>query len=1043
MRTAFKAFFPVFLAVIIFSSCPSSGQSTAASSRTRPRIVSAIDNSRLTSLRGNTHPMARSEFDRGPVDSHLPMKHLVLALQRSAEQEAALESLITQQSDPDSPNFHRWLTPQEFGQTYGPADADIAQITGWLQAQGFTIENVAAGRGSIEFSGTAGQVTNAFHTEIHNYLVNGVQHIANATDPEIPEALTPVVAGVVALHDFLPAPQVIPGDFVTRDRKTGLVTPLAGRDGAVLPEFVRTTSAGNTKEDITPYDFATIYNLLPLWNAGINGAGQTIAIAGQSDINLADIATFQKTFGLPNNVPTVLHNGSDPGYTDSQLENTLDIEWSGAVAPSANLLLVISSTAYLSAQYVINNRLATIISESYGQCELSLGTTYNASYNSLWQQAAAQGISVFGASGDQGAAGCDNSTIKTENLATQGLQVNGLSSSPYITSVGGTDLFWEESPASTYWNTANAANGSTAIGYIPEIAWNPTCTSDYMIYVQTPGVTPESNCNTLAKSSTQSNIVFINGGSGGVSACTTPNGTKPANCAGGYAKPSWQTGTGVPNDSKRDVPDVSFFAAGGYPGYPGSSYLVCNSATNPCVYSSDASAGLQEVGGTSVSSPIMAGVMALVQQKTGGAQGLANPILYQLAAAQNTTACNSSTVGAGNTCVFYDTTKGNNSMPCSPSTQNCTVTTTGDAVGVLSGYSAGVGYDLATGLGSLNITNFVNAWAALPTSSFTFTIPNHTYGDAPFTIAATSKSPATITYTLVSGPATLSGTRLTITGAGTVKVQASQQAASGYTASFVTATFTVAQLTPVITWNPTSTQTRQGNSVGSGTLDATANVAGSFLYFAAQGSQTATQITASSVLNPGTYTITASFYPTSPNYTVVTANITFTVTSPTLWIGNPSGSISLFNGGTPTAGAALGHGGIGAAIDSAANLWSINASGSSLVQMTKTGAAVNTNITGGGIGAATALAIDGNGVVWVVNGSNSVSAFTNAGAAITPSTGYTGGSISLPNAVVVDNSGSVWITNSGNNTVTEFLGVAAPAAALTTAVTNSTLGVKP
>jgi subtilase family serine protease len=1043
MCTSFKAAFCTFLAAGFLFSASAFGQvSAVAASRPQSRIVAAIDSSRLKVLQDNTHPFAKAEFDRGPVDSHFAMNHLVLALQRSAEQEADLELLITQQSDPSSSNFHHWLTPQQFGQMYGPADADIAKITNWLQSQGFTVENVANGRGTIEFSGTAGQVTSAFHTEIHNYVVEGVQHYANVSDPQIPEALSPVVAGVGALHNFLPQPQVVQGQRVKRNSKTGQVSPATESAERPLPEFVRTTLAGNTKEDITPYDFATIYNVLPLWNAGINGAGQTIAIAGQSDINLADVATFQSSFGLANNPPTIIHNGTDPGYNSSQLENSLDVEWSGAVAPGASITLVVSSTAYNSASYIINNHTATIMSESYGACELSLGSTSNAMYNNLWQQGAAEGISIFGAAGDQGSAGCENSSIRTENPATTGLQVNGLTSSPYITAVGGTDFFWEEGSPSTYWNATAAANGSTALGYIPEIAWNATCTSNYIIFVQ--GSTgAEADCNTLAKSSTQSGLVFINGGSGGMSACTTPNGTKPANCSGGYAKPSWQTGTGVPNDSKRDVPDISFFASAGYQGYPGSAYLVCVSATEPCTYSDSTDVTYQEIGGTSVSSPAMAGIMALVQQKLGQSQGLANPMLYKMAAAESLSGCNASNVGSGNSCVFYDTTLGTNSMPCSASSPNCTVSTSGDSIGVLNGYSAGIGYDQATGLGSINVTNFVNAWASVPGSGLNLVIPNHTYGDAPFTIAATSNSPATITYAVISGPATLSGTKLTITGVGTVKVQALQPATASYLAGGVTAAFTVAQGTPVVTWNPTVTQTRQGNSVGSGVLDATANQGGSFLYYAALGSQANTQINAATVLSPGVYTLTASFHPTSANYSVVTATITFTVTSPQLWFGNPSGSISLFSGGSAITGFALNGGGVVAAIDNAGNIWSINASGNSVAEINKNGAMVNAGYTGGGISSAAALAIDGNGVVWVVNGGNSLSAFSNNGTAISPSTGYTGGNISAPDGVAVDLSGRVWITNAGNNTVTEFLGVAAPTASLTTAVTNSTLGVKP
>lgn len=690
------------------------------------QIVKPIDETRLVRLTGNTHPAARPQFDLGLVDAALPMERMLLVLKRSPQQEAALEEFMEEQYNPNSPNFHHWLHAQEFGEKYGPADSDMVQVTGWLQKWGFRVESVNKGRTLVEFSGTAAQVQQAFHTQIHRYRVKGVEHIANDRDPQIPEALAPVVAGVASLHDFFPKPQSVLGKLVKRDRKTGKITPVEPANPAPLgiaPQFTYTDGSGNTREDITPFDFATIYNELPLWNSGITGSGVLIAISACSDIDLNDVATFRASFGLPSNPPAVIHNGADPGKNGCQIENTLDVEWSGAAAPGASIVMVVSDSTkttagfQLSDAYIVDNEIAPIMSASYGTCELSLGTAGNASFNSIWQQGAAEGISIFESSGDQGSTGCENSDQAGPNAGTTGLQVNGMASSPYVTAVGGTDFAWQIDPISTYWKPTNSADGATAKGYIPEIPWNSTCASEYVAtYFFTGGpYTPEELCND-AIGTDYAGLIVITGGSGGKSACTSPSGTTPASCSGGYAKPSWQKGTGVPSDGKRDLPDVSLFASAGYPdGLDGSAYLICESANSPtgtCDYSDPNYIIYQEVGGTSVSSPAMAGIMALVLQQTGAPQGLANPVFYALAAKETLANCNSSTVANGNSCVFYDTTYGTNAQVCITGSTNCVTNTSGDQVGIVSGYATTKGYDLATGWGSVNAANLVNAWAS-------------------------------------------------------------------------------------------------------------------------------------------------------------------------------------------------------------------------------------------------------------------------------------------------------------------------------------------
>ena len=881
-RAACCAFF------VLFGSGVGPVVAQAVSKSAPSRIVSAIDDRRVVVVPGNTHPQARAEFDRGAVDPQMPMTHVLLLLQRSSEQETALETLMAQQTDPASQNYHQWLNPIEFGQRFGPSDADLAQVTGWLQSQGLSVDKVSNGRVTIEFSGTAAQVETAFHTSLHNYVVDGVTHFANTSDPSIPEALTPVVSGVVSLHNFFARSQAVEGQRVRRNTKTGaisLTSDNAGRPGA---EFTRTNSSGNTRQDVTPADFAAIYNVTPLWNSGVNGSGQTIAIAGESDITLADIATFQSSFGLANNPPTIVHNGTAPGLTSSQEEQELDVEWAGAVAPGATIMLVVSANTgssngfQLSAQDVIDNKLATILSESYGLCELSIGSTGNASYNSLWQQGASEGISIFGAAGDQGSAGCESTATRSSNPATTGLNVNGVASSPYITAVGGTDFLWQTSPAGTYWGTTNSSTYGTALGYIREIPWNPTCTNPYVVSLY-GAASAEANCNTLGASSTTNNFVFITGGSGGVSNCTTP--TSKGACAGGYAKPSWQTGTGVPTDGKRDVPDVSLFAGSGIPnGVASSSYLICYSATEPCTYNNSTDVTYQEVGGTSVSAPAMAGIMALVQQQIGSAQGLANTMLYKLAAAETSlSACNSNTASSGNSCVFYDTTTGTNAMPCKSGSANCTVNTSGDSIGVLSGYNATTGYDQATGLGSINVANLVAAWGGLPSPTITFTIPNQTYGTAPFTVSASSNSTGAFTYSIVSGPATISGSTVTLTGAGTVTVQASQAATSTYSAGSKTASFTVSQAAPTITFSIPN----QSYGAASFTVSASSNSTGAFTYSIVSGPATISGSTVT-LTGAGTVTVQAS-QAANGNFTSGSKAASFTVAqaSPTITFSIP------------------------------------------------------------------------------------------------------------------------------------------------------------
>ncbi len=407
------------------------------------RITQAIDETQLVRLHGNVHPLARPEFDQGPVASELPMQRMLLVLKRSVEQESALGQLMVDQQNAASPNYHKWLTPEQFGAQFGPSDADIQTVTSWLQSRGFQVAKVSKGKIAIEFSGTAAQVSEAFRTEIHKFVVNGETHFANASDPKIPAALTPVVRGLAPINNFRPkAAHHVAGEFTRSIGSTEV--------RSLKPEF--NTSSGNFA--IGPTDFATIYNVLPLWNAtptAVDGSGQSIAVIGTSNINLQDVLDFRTVFGLPTGgtaTPVVVIDGSDPGIVNTganvgaETEALLDVEWSGAVAKGAQIHLVIAgdtdiaSGLLLAIFHVIDNNSDPILSLSFGNCEPNLGANNAGLFQVLWEQAAAQGITVTVASGDPGSAGCEDQNAPAPNPATTGLQVNGFASTPFNVHAG-------------------------------------------------------------------------------------------------------------------------------------------------------------------------------------------------------------------------------------------------------------------------------------------------------------------------------------------------------------------------------------------------------------------------------------------------------------------------------------------------------------------------------------------------------------------------------------------------------------------------------
>ncbi len=660
-------------------------RAAAQTTNTTARITQPVDEKNLVVLKGNVHPLARPEFDQGPAPLDLPMERMLLVLKRSPEQEEALKKLLDDQQDKSSPNYRMWLTPEQFGQQFGPSDTDIRKVTGWLLGHGFQNVQVSKGRTVIEFSGAGSQVQETFGTSIHRFMVNGEGHWANASDPTIPAALSPVVEGVLTLHNFFKRPQV----RVTENQITASVV-----HGS--PQF--TSSAG--LHALTPFDYYKIYNFNPTEPYG--PVSERIAIVGRSNINLQDVGYFN--FWLLGNQagsPQVIVNGPDPGDLGGgeETEAVLDTTWAGAITHGGVLLVVSKSTAStdgvdLSELYIIDNNLAGIMSESFGDCEANFTSTQAAGISSLAAQAATQGITYVVAAGDSGSAGCDNP--HTENLATHPPSVNALAATPYTVAVGGT-MFNENGHDSTYWSSTNDPNSlSSALSYVPEDVWNESCTS-----CSKPGIWA---------------------GGGGSSTF--------------FMKPSWQIGVpGIPTDRARHLPDVSLTAAGHDP------YLLC--LRGSCIPNAQNQISFAGVSGTSAAAPAFAGILSLVGQKVGARLGQPNYVLYRLAAMESFSQCNASNTVSlpPTTCVFNDITVGNNSVPGEPGYGTSSAT-----------YQSGMGYDQATGLGSVNVNTLINQWNTVsfnPTTTvFSISPTTATHGD-PLSV--------TLSVTPNSGTATLTG----------------------------------------------------------------------------------------------------------------------------------------------------------------------------------------------------------------------------------------------------------------------------------------------
>ena len=591
------------------------GAAVAAIGAPPDRILSRIDNRQLTELTTRVPRFATAQNDAGALAPARRIYGMSLVLKPSAAQQTDLNRLLEAQQDPKSPDFHRWLTPEQYASRFGASKGDIGQIAAWLKSQGFSVDYVARGGDYIAFSGTAQQVANGFHTQLHSYNVNGKTLYANSTRPSIPAALSGVVSSIRGLNDFRKKP------------RTKLVDP-----HLII----------NRQQVVGQADFATIYDINALYGAGITGTGQNIVVVGQSDILTSDIANFRTYNSLsPANLKQVLVPGSpDPGLsTGDELESDLDVEWSGGVAENATIVFVYSTDVDTSTQYAVDNVLAPVLSTSYGICETEDLIDLD-SERATYQKANVEGMTVMAATGDTGAADCEAFNPPTSPPeAESGLTVDEPSSFPEVTAMGGTQFL----PGVGYWS------GGKALEYNPETVWNDT----------------------------RAEGQFAATG-GGASAY--------------FTQPPWQNGF-APADGMRHVPDVSFNSS--------------NFFEPMFVYSNDSGSGYDgpgAIGGTSCAAPTMAGVVALLNQyllsksviKQAGL-GNINPTLYALAETHYAT-------------VFHDVTTGTNAVPCAPLSPGC--------INDSEGWAAGIGYDSATGLGSVDVNNLAQAWSgAKPTQA--------------------------------------------------------------------------------------------------------------------------------------------------------------------------------------------------------------------------------------------------------------------------------------------------------------------------------------
>ncbi|MGO9084277.1 MAG: Ig-like domain repeat protein [Terriglobales bacterium] len=684
-----------------------------------------MDESHLTTLRGTVHALAQPEFDHGAVPDDFPVRRMLVLLNRPAENKAALERFLREAHTPGSPMFHQWMSPEQYGKQFGATRNDIQVVAGWLQAHGLSVARVTASKAMIEFSGTAGQVREALHTEIHQFAAAGRVFYANDREITIPQEIASRIRNFAPLNTYSPA------SYLASVGKGKLSRHTEG----VAPGFTLTFNDAPFYA-VAPEDFATQYDLGPVYTAGMNGSGQIIGIIGTSNINLAMVDAYRNLFGLTGDHTQIVVDGQDPGDgLAPNVEALLDVEVSGAIAPAANVNFYVAGgqplqdPLALAALRAVEDDEASVLSLSYGECEPLLGQAGNQLWADLWEQAAAQGQTVLVASGDTGPGACLGFAVGLPNGSweTFGPTANGLGSTAWNVAVGGTDFYYSDyasggTSITSLWNSTNDGNLGSLKGPLPEQSWDDAFGLNIVPYYTVLD----------GGSVIETGPVPSAAGGGGSSSCSQETPGSPTSfpsCIAGYAKPVWQQGTGVPNDGVRNLPDISLFAANG-PNL--SAWAIC---AEPGDCDAGATSAVTLVGGTSTSTPAMAGIMALVNQKYGR-QGQADYTLYALARQQSA--------------VFHDITLGTNDVLCTrgpsppgiPPVPNCTVPYANQyfldtySFGF---YAAGPGYDQATGLGSFDADELISNWESvvlLPTTTTLHLAPTTITHGSPMALTA-------------------------------------------------------------------------------------------------------------------------------------------------------------------------------------------------------------------------------------------------------------------------------------------------------------------
>ena len=676
------------------------------------RINGPIRSGQKQIVKGTVSPRVAAARDEGELTGSVPIENMSLVFALSAAQQADLKNLLQRQQTPGSPLYHQWLKPGQFAARYGVSQQDLAKVAAWLRSQGFTVTAIPASDDRVVFSGTAAQVNAVFQTQMRNYLFHGKQHWANSTDLNLPQAIAGMALGVQHLNTFRPEPHVM--KRLVREAAQAHQRPASSVNShyTLCQSSTSPCPSNAILNMVAPADAQTIYDVSGLYNSGFTGTGQTLAIVGQTDIvqHQSDIAHFRTLSGLnASNLPqqvVVPNTGTAVVYVGDLEEADIDVEWAGAIAKNANILYVTvgndkNSSVLDSLQYAVEKDLAPVISISYGGCEAQFaGSSEIQMLEQSLEQANSQGQTVFAASGDGGSADCDTGTNSSGQpvAASSGLAVDYPPSSPYVTAVGGTSFSGDIEDESKYWNTSNTSSNGSAISNIPETTWNDT-----------PNITALNNIGELSA------------GGGGASNCVTATGSsRNVSCAGGFAKPAWQVGTGVPNDGRRDVPDVSLASDPNHDGY-----VLCtqevNSAgtafTGPsCVYPVgkdqvpyfDSNASGYLYGGTSIAAPQWAAILTLMNQKSGNTSGVGNvnPVLYQTA---------ETTPGA-----FHDVTTGSNAVVCVAGSPDCNGNSGG--YGRMSCCNAGTGYDMATGLGTVDAAALAAVWPTVTAANGQFSL---------------------------------------------------------------------------------------------------------------------------------------------------------------------------------------------------------------------------------------------------------------------------------------------------------------------------------